>query len=657
MGYRLGIDLGTTYTAAAVEESGRAEAVQLGDHAPQIPSAVFVREDGELLFGEAAVRRGAVQPDRLEREFKRRLGDRTPYVLGGREITAEQLTAHLLRWVVTEVVRRQRRRPDRITLTHPANWGAHRRGVFLEAVRLSGVGAVTTVTEPAAAAVHYSSTELADVGDVVAVYDLGGGTFDAAVMRKTATEFELLGTPEGIERLGGVDFDHLLFGHVCRTAGADPDDLDWESPSVVSAFVRLRRDCVEAKETLSSDVEASVVVALPGAPETSVRVTRGEFEAMVRSDVDRTVRCLSRALDSAHVGAEEVRSIVLVGGSARIPLVAEALGHELGRPVAVSTQPKLAVALGAALLAGGVMPSPPKAASPKRAAATSRSQERAPASGEPSRPGSTSAAATGRVPGGTSQGRRRGVGDHAGSLEMTRPPPMARMAAGAGASLALAAVLAFVAPQWSHPSAPGGIRLNDKPVESVISADLDDRFVLSGTDGVDLGGADVQVHAFGIPLGSGQPDAEGRAVVDLRAGQFIAGPVTVTVERDGRKETITVRPTDPALGGVPRWAAPVLLLLFAAAYAEAVLRRVWRRRRAGGGEIAAMAGVGALAGVALLLASWAGAGNVVPGLVAPAVLVAAGLAGGLLAPLQAALALRRVVERTARRTGLAVTPR
>jgi molecular chaperone DnaK len=651
VGYRLGIDLGTTYTAAAVEEGGRAEAVQLGDHAPQIPSAVFVREDGELLFGEAAVRRGAVQPDRLEREFKRRLGDRTPYVLGGREITADQLTAHLLRWVVAEVMRRQQRRPDRITLTHPANWGAHRRGVLLEAVRLSGVGAVTTVTEPAAAAVHYSSTELADVGDVVAVYDLGGGTFDAAVMRKTVTEFELLGTPEGIERLGGVDFDQLLFGHVCRIAGADPGDLDWESPSVVSAFVRLRRDCVEAKEMLSSDVEAPVVVALPGAPERSVRLTRGEFEAMVRSDVDRTVRCLSRALESAHVGAEEVRSIVLVGGSARIPLVAEALGHELGRPVTVSTQPKLAVALGAALLAGGVMPSPPGAAPRRRAALTSRSQEGVPASGGPTGPGNPSAAATGPVPAGSTEGHRRGGADHPGSAETTRPRSMARMAAGAGASLALAALLAFVAPHWSHPSAPGGVRLNDgAPVGSVIFADLDDRFVLSGVDGADLRGADVRVRALGIPLGRGRTDAAGRAVVDLRAGQFIAGPVTVTVTKDGRKETITLRPTDPALGGVLRWAAPLLLLLFASAYAEAVLRRVWRRRRAGGGEIAAMAGVGSLAGVALLLASWAGASNAVPGLVALAVLLAAGLAGGLLAPLQAALAMRRA-RSSAGRTG------
>jgi hypothetical protein len=95
VGYRLGVDLGTTFTAAAVERDGRAEVVPLGDHTPQIPSVLFAREDGQLLVGEAAVRRGGVQPDRVAREFKRRLGDRVPLLLGGEEFTAEQLNMYL----------------------------------------------------------------------------------------------------------------------------------------------------------------------------------------------------------------------------------------------------------------------------------------------------------------------------------------------------------------------------------------------------------------------------------------------------------------------------------------------------------------------------------------------------------------------------------
>ena len=114
MGYRLGVDLGTTFTAAAVERDGRAEVVPLGDHAPQIPSVVFVREDGHLLVGEPAVRRGVAQPDRVAREFKRQLGDRVPRLLGGEEFPAERITAGLLRWVVGTVIDREGGPPERV---------------------------------------------------------------------------------------------------------------------------------------------------------------------------------------------------------------------------------------------------------------------------------------------------------------------------------------------------------------------------------------------------------------------------------------------------------------------------------------------------------------------------------------------------------------
>ncbi len=433
MGYRLGIDLGTTFTAAAVEEGGRTEVVQLGDHTPQIPSAVFVRENGELLVGEAAVRRGAVQPDRLEREFKRRLGDRTPFLLGGQEFAAEELMARLLRSVVTEVQQRQGRPPERIALTHPANWGAHRLEVFRTVVRLAGVDRVTTLTEPAAAAVHYSSTERADTGDVVAVYDLGGGTFDAAVLRKAAAEFELLGTPAGVEQLGGVDFDDLVFHHVLRSLDGGADELDPEDPAVVAALVRLRRECTEAKEALSTDAEATVPVTLPGLPATGVRLSRAEFEDMIRADVERTVRCMRRALDSASVAPGDVRTVVLVGGSARIPLVAEALALEFGRPVTVSTQPKLAVALGAAMLAGGVLPSPP--ARPTRTTATS-TRERTPSRPAPVR----------------SSGSR---GIEAGTPAGSRGPRAAQLAGAVIGLLLLAAVLALVLPSDAEePTSP-----------------------------------------------------------------------------------------------------------------------------------------------------------------------------------------------------------
>jgi len=123
VGYSLGIDLGTTYSAAAIMDGGRAEVFTLGTVAPAIPSVVVLREDGEVLVGEAAERRSIVEPTRTGREFKRRLGDPAPLVLGGTPYGAEALMARLLRFIVDEVAKRQGAAPERIVITHPANFG------------------------------------------------------------------------------------------------------------------------------------------------------------------------------------------------------------------------------------------------------------------------------------------------------------------------------------------------------------------------------------------------------------------------------------------------------------------------------------------------------------------------------------------------------
>ena len=629
MGYRLGIDLGTTFTAAAVEEGGRAEVVQLGDHAPQIPSAVFVREDGALLVGEAAVRKGAVQPDRLEREFKRRLGDRIPYVLGGQEFTAEQLTARLLRTVVDEVVKRYGGPPERMALTHPANWGAHRRSVLLEAVRLAGVGAVTTLSEPAAAAVHYASTERAQVGDAIAVYDLGGGTFDAAVLRKSPTEFELLGTPNGVEQLGGVDFDDKIFRYVLRSLGDAATDLDPDEPAVVAALVRLRRECTDAKEALSKDSETAVPVALPGMPSTSVHLSRVEFEDMIRPDVEQTIRCMRRALESASLPPADVRTVVLVGGSARIPLVAEALGHEFGRPVAVSTQPKLAVALGAALLAGGVLPSPPEPPAPR------------PEEGTPPEPGGRDGTG-GREPPpketkpGIGGDRSRPDGSGRRGLPVRKPPNrprrVARLAAAIAGLLVLAVFLAVVLPPLIEPAPPAGVTVGgQQAVDGRFSAELGSGLALAGLPA----GTEMRVTALGMPLPGGKAVmSEGPTTVTLGPiSDLLAGPVRFTVTGGGQAAFV-VEPTGGGLGGAVRF-LPLLPLLFAVAYTESVLRGIRRRRTARRADVVGMAAVGAVAGLGLVLAAWTlGSRDMGLPLVLGVLVVCAG-AGGLVAVLQA----------------------
>ena len=119
--YGLGIDLGTTFTAAAVARDGRVEVVGLGNHAAAIPSAVLLRHDGEMLVGDAAMRRGQQEPARLAREFKRRLGDAAPIILGNTPYSSERLMAAVIRYVVDAVSERQGEPPDRVAIAHPAN--------------------------------------------------------------------------------------------------------------------------------------------------------------------------------------------------------------------------------------------------------------------------------------------------------------------------------------------------------------------------------------------------------------------------------------------------------------------------------------------------------------------------------------------------------
>lgn len=350
MTYTLGVDLGTTYTAAAVWRSEVVEMVPLGTHSNVIPSVVHLRDDGTLLTGEAAVRRSLSVPGRTAHEFKRRLGDPAPLLLGGTPIAAVDLMAALLRDVLAHVTERQGGPPDTVALTHPANWGQFKLDLLRHAADSCGLSEVRLVSEPVAAAVDYAAGSGVAPGDIVAVYDLGGGTFDAAVLRRTATGFETLGEPVGLERLGGIDFDHAVVAHVERTmadtfAALDPSDSD-----AAAALVRLRQACVAAKEGLSEDSDVVIPVALPGAF-ADVRLTRPEFEAMIAPALTEPLRAFRRGLAGAGVNGADLHTVLLVGGSSRVPLVAETVAGELGRPVAIDTHPKHAVALGAARIA------------------------------------------------------------------------------------------------------------------------------------------------------------------------------------------------------------------------------------------------------------------------------------------------------------------
>ncbi len=347
MGYHLGVDLGTTFSAAAAMSDGPPTMIGLGNRSLQIPSVLYFLPDGGVLVGEAAEHRSGSDPSRTVREFKRRIGDPVPILVAGRPFSAQALSGRLLRWVVDKSAEQMGERPVDITLTYPANWGHFKIDLLRQVAMLADVDSVRACSEPEAAALQYASRSKVNVGDRIAVYDLGGGTFDVCVLEKTETGFQVPGRPEGIEHLGGIDFDEAIFQRVIGQLPPDVIEAAIDDATQMPALARLRRDCVEAKEALSTDVDAVIPVGLAGA-RTSVRLTRSEFEDIIRPALEDTVGATRRALRSADTEAAQLTAIVLVGGSSRIPLVAEMLGSEFRRPIAVDTHPKNDVAMGAA---------------------------------------------------------------------------------------------------------------------------------------------------------------------------------------------------------------------------------------------------------------------------------------------------------------------
>ncbi len=351
MSYWLGIDLGTTYTAAAIcwpsAQGLEVEVLPLGNRSHAIPSVLYLPGDGSLVVGEGAQRRALTDPDRVVREFKSRIGDEIPMLVGGSPYFAHDLAAEFVVWVWRYVSEREGQEPDAVALTCPASWGPYKTALVQRAVQDAGVPSVSLLSEPQAAAIGYASRERVEVGATLAMYDLGGGTFDAAVVRKDSpTSFTVLGQPEGVPSLGGLGFDEVIFEHVCAAAEVPLDDLDPHDPHTAAEVAQLRRECTEAKEALSVDTDVTIPVAL-GHTRQRIRMTRAEFEEMIRPDLDRTIDALYRALATAAVDAADLDTILLIGGSSRIPLVSQLVTAEFGRAPAIDADPKVAVALGA----------------------------------------------------------------------------------------------------------------------------------------------------------------------------------------------------------------------------------------------------------------------------------------------------------------------
>ena len=345
MVYRLGVDLGTTFTAAAVDDGSGPSMLGLGNRALTVPSVVFLASDGTFHFGEAADRRAASEPARAAREFKRRIGDTVPILMAGQPYSPQALSAKLLSWVVSVAAERQGGPPEEVVVTYPANWGGYKRELLDQLVSLADVPRALTCTEPEAAATQYASRARLAAGDRVAVYDLGGGTFDVCVLEKQDPGFRIVGSPDGVEHLGGIDFDEAVFQHVLGLLPGRVGDLDPDDPDVTQGVARLRRECVEAKEALSSDIETTIPVTLPG-----LNTSAADDPPRARGTAHRSAARHARR----HPPGPSLGGPRALGphdgragrGSSRIPLVSHLLQTEFGVRTAMDTHPKHDIALG-----------------------------------------------------------------------------------------------------------------------------------------------------------------------------------------------------------------------------------------------------------------------------------------------------------------------
>ena len=315
----LGIDFGTSNTVAVLASPGRPPRVLSVDGSAWVPSAIYVDDDGTLSVGRDAERKARLAPERFEANPKRRVDD-GEILLGVRVVPVVDAIAAVLRRVGEEARRQLNgRAADEVHLTHPAQWGSSRQNILLAAARSAGLGTdrITLIPEPVAAAAHFASLPGKGLppGSSLAVYDLGGGTFDCAVVGATAKGYTVL-AESGLADVGGVDFDQAIVDHLGRTVSTE-DPARWQAisrPRTAAdrrAARSLREDVRAAKETLSRYAQTDL--PMPD-PFEDTLLTRREFDALIRPVLTRTVDVLAETVRRAGLRPDRLAGVYLVGG-------------------------------------------------------------------------------------------------------------------------------------------------------------------------------------------------------------------------------------------------------------------------------------------------------------------------------------------------------
>jgi hypothetical protein len=380
--YRAAIDFGTTYTAAASQarSSAAPTVIALVDEG-RLSSAVALDDSGRIQAGPYVEEVAALAPNRVERTPKRCL-DQPDVMLGGEPVQTVDLAVAVLRYVRDELLRQfNDADPEQLCLTHPARWeaGDPRLERLEAAARQAGFPATKLLPEPCAAALALAAAGqlgAADGEELVAVYDLGGGTFDVALLsRAPGGDFILAGEPGGDPELGGEWLDDRLFERLSGQLPAD-DETSLRDPDRSSDPLRWRRagfafrqGIRRAKERLARETSISIALTPPFSLD-HLTLSRAELERTAIPLITKSADQFELFLQRNGKTAADLAVICLVGGSSRLTVVNRILGQRFERPIATHGDPKSVTALGALCQPSAAAYTPRAAPIPERAKAS-----------------------------------------------------------------------------------------------------------------------------------------------------------------------------------------------------------------------------------------------------------------------------------------------
>ena len=349
----IGIDLGTTNSCVAVLEGGDPVVIPNAEGNRTTPSVVGFAKDGERLVGSVAKRQAIANADRTVSSIKREMGSDYKVNIDGKTYSPQEISAMILKKLKEDAESYLGEKVTEAVITVPAYFTDSQRQATKDAGKIAGLDVKRIINEPTAAALAYGLDKVKDSSQKVFVYDLGGGTFDISILEIGDSCVEVLATA-GDNRLGGDDFDHKIMDYLIEQFKKD-NGIDLSKDKL--AMQRLKDVAEKAKIELSSLQKTTI--SLPfiansdnGPVHLEYVMTRGKFDSLTSSLVQRTIDLSKRALKDAGLTPDKLSKVILVGGSTRIPAVIEAVRQVAGKEPFKGINPDECVAIGAAIQAG-----------------------------------------------------------------------------------------------------------------------------------------------------------------------------------------------------------------------------------------------------------------------------------------------------------------